>query len=325
MLLSDLPWLWCGPVPAGAPGAAQHVAVDPAELGPALAGLLSGSAVPGVAVVPPGVRPWSTAAALSPGPAVLRAAAAGAAGASSGGRAILWPAVNDLTGGPAAGTGLWLFPAALAPERRAAAAAGIAAGGAPVTGNAVPVTPPLYTATWDCGASPETAFRAGHAAMAAPADEDRGLTASLGADRPHGLWWGIGAATALLGLAADPAWAAEAPTPGRPSDRVAARRHELARQVRLRCGIEMRPLDPAQAAALRAMRSPIPPAALWDRHAADLAAVARADDADDGADDGATEDRGHRSAADPDVTTEAGWHRFARTILWGGPDAAAPG
>jgi hypothetical protein len=75
-----------------------------------------------------------------------------------------------------------------------------------------------------------------------------------------------------MGDEVDAAWDDEARRSGDGTS-LAARRAELARFVRVRLGLAVHPLSPRAAAALRAMRSPVAPPEVWDRHAADLADV----------------------------------------------------
>jgi len=279
MLLTDLPWLWCAnSVPADAPAGPVHHAVGPdAEaLADGVSNLVAGDLA---VVVPPGVQPWPGTPGHSVAPEVFR-------GVAAGDSALLWPALDAVTATIAPDRGLWLL------SRDAATAALRAI----VDGTAArllrPVVPPLISATWDGAATPEAAFRLGHAAMDAPRDARLALLAALGADHPNGDWWGIGAARALLGDEVDAAWTDEA---SQPEAGLSARRAELSRRVRVRCGLAVHPLSPPAAAALRAMRSPVAPPEVWDRHAADLAAILP---------DGAT---------DPTVTGV----RLARGLVWG--------
>ncbi len=238
-LLSDLPWLHA------ATAAALATPAGLADAAWALQGPLC-------VVVPPGIRPWPDAGHLSPDPAL-----------TSGPRALLYPAVNALTGDCASDRGLWVA----APALVAAKAATLLSQDAALA--LAPVVPPEIAADWDCGATPQDAFRAGHAAMAAPRCAALALSASLGADHVNGPWWGIGATRALLGADADRAWAEEVAL-ATPDDGLTARWAELARMVRLRCGLPVRPLPPEAAAALRRMRAPLPPPEVWDRYTATL-------------------------------------------------------
>ncbi len=279
-LLADLPWLWCG---ASLPGTGPATLPDIAHLtiapgAGALADAAQSLSAPLCVLVLPDIHPWPDAGALSPDPAL-----------TATGRPLLYPAENALTGEDTPDHGLWV----LAPALLAAQAAGLLSGAASRT--LAPLVPPSLAATWDCGTSPEAAFRAGHAAMRdAPHGTALALTASLGADRPNGLWWGIGAARGLLGDPADAAWAEETVTAA-DTDSLALRRVELARRVRVLCGLPVHPLDAAAAAALRRMRAPIASGGIWDRHAADLRELMP----------GAN-----------DAPVIAG-HRLARAALWG--------
>jgi hypothetical protein len=193
-----------------------------------------------------------------------------------------------LTGDGTADHGLWVLPPSLAATQAEVLWSGKGARAL------APIVPPTLAAEWDCATTPEAAFRAGHAAMDAPHTPALALTASLGADRPNGLWWGIGAARALLGDGVEAAWADESARQAHVSD-PSARRLELARLVRVRCGLPMHPFDATAAAALRGMRAPLAPAALWDRHIAALQDLMPGTD---------------------DARTIAG-HRLARAALWG--------
>jgi hypothetical protein len=283
MLLADLPWFWCAEaVPAEAPPGPAHRAAGPdsAALVRAAADLPAGDIV---VVVPPDVRPWPIASGLSIGNALRGLVARGA-------RTVLWPAENAVTGTIAQDHGLWLASCETVNRSAQALLDGTAAS------VLHPVVSPLMASTWTCAATPETAFRAGHAEMDAPRDASLALTASLGADHPNGDWWGIGAARALMGDEVDAAWDEEAQEPGdRPS--LAARRAELSRVVRVRLGLAVHPLSPQAAAAVRAMRSPVAPPGVWDRHAVDLADVLPG------------------GAAHPGVTGV----RLARALAWGEP------
>jgi hypothetical protein len=254
-LLAELPWLWCGAQlpgtgPATTPDMA-HLIVAPDEN--ALADAAKSMSAPLCVLVLPDIHPWPEAGTLSPD-LVLTAS----------GRPLLYPARNALTGDCAPDHGLWVLSPALV-----AAEAGELLSGAP-SRTLAPLVPPSLAATWDCGTSPEAAFRAGHAAMQdAPRGAALALTASLGADRPNGVWWGIGAARALLGDSVDAAWAQEEAEPT-DTDSLTLRRVALARQVRVQCGLPVHPLDADAAAALRLMRASVASDGIWDRHVADL-------------------------------------------------------
>lgn len=257
-LLADLPWLWCGaPRPGTDPATppdALHQVVAPGD--DALADAARAMSAPLCVLVLPDIHPWPDAGTLSPDPAL-----------TASGRPLMYPAQNALTGDCAPNRGLWVLSPALV-----ATQAGVLLSGAAAQSLA-PLVPPALSATWDCGTSPEAAFRAGHAAMPdAPRGATLALTASLGADRPNGLWWGIGAARALLGDAADAAWDEEWALPT-DADSLTARRIELARMVRVRCGLPVHPLDADSAAALRGMRALLASPDVWDRHVADLQAL----------------------------------------------------
>ncbi|MCU0908436.1 MAG: hypothetical protein MUF73_13575 [Rhodobacteraceae bacterium] len=288
MPLADLPWLWChGAIPADAPDGPRHRAVGPdaSTLAQAAADLATDRLV---VVVPPDIRPWPVARGLSVPTGLLALVAAGV-------RTVLWPAEDAITATIRADQGIWLASAVTIGQAAPALVAGTAAD------TLQPVVPPMVAARCDGATTPEAAFRDGHAAMTAAGpsrDAGLGLLASLGADHPHGDWWGLGAARALLGEEVEAAWTDETARSGEIDalrSSPAARRLELAREVRVRTGLAVHPLSAQAAAAVRAMRSSVAPPGIWDRHATDLAAV----------------------LPDGSAAPEVHGVRLARTLAWG--------
>jgi hypothetical protein len=226
-LLLDLPWLRMVDGTGEASFAEDappcpylDVPNDPAALVLAADGIRTSHLV----LVLPDIAPSAHAAGLAPETALM-----------ASGCPLLWPAENELTGEAAATHGLWVVPV---PHLREQPAAYI--NGGPV--GPAPFVVPRVAATWRCGRSAQAAFRAGFISMQGADPAAAALSAGLGADRPNGAWWGIGACHGLLGGALDTAWTAERLTG---PDDIALRQRwiELARQVRVERGLAVHPLD----------------------------------------------------------------------------------
>ncbi len=281
-LLADLTWFRVADAGHGAPAAelaaslpCQDVAPDPA----ALAQAAQAASTSYVVLVLPDILPRPMAAALSPEPALLAT-----------GRALLWPAENRLTGEAASTCGLWVVPARLL-SRHAEAFLG---SGVPATAPPALVVPRIV-ADWECGRSGAAAFRAAFDSMGAAEETAAALSAGLGADRPHGAWWGIGACRGLLGGDACTAWEEERSGPADPAA-LRQRWSELARQVRVTRGLPVYPMEADTAAALRRMRGDQVPPAIWDRFVAGLTELG------------------------PDTSRLRDACALARATIWGHPD-----
>jgi hypothetical protein len=281
-LLRDLPWLRIldGTAEANAeedaaPWPYIDVPNDPAALTLAADGVRSSHLV----LVLPDIAPRALAAGLAPDTVLM-----------ASGRPLLWPAENDVTGETALTRGLWVVPVSRLRQHPDAYV-----DGGPVDPTLLVV--PRVAATWACGRSPEAAFRAGFTSMEGADTTALALSAGLGADRPNGVWWGIGACCGLLGNALDAAWAEEQLI-GPDELHLRQRWAELARQVRVERGLPVHPLGPEAAAAIRSMRGDLAPAPVWDSFVAQL------------------QDLG------PQATRLAAAYGTARAMVWGHPDGA---
>jgi len=255
-LVHDLPWLRilrpdCDGLVAdvAAPCQCHDVPADPAALVLAAEGVAASHVV----LVLPDVVPRTFAGGLSADTALM-----------TSGRALLWPAQNDMTGEATPTHGLWVVPAQMLRDRPEAFI-----GASP----AVPTVPvlviPRLAATWMCGRSAEAAFRAGFALMEVAETPAAALSAGLGSDRPNGVWWGVGACHALLGGGADTAWT-DAQDEALDAASLQLRWHELARRVRVETGLPVHPVDAHAASALRRMRGDVVSAPIWDKFVAGL-------------------------------------------------------
>jgi hypothetical protein len=193
-----------------------------------------------VVIVYSDVEPFESSRSISPDPVLLRA-----------GQAIAYPARNAVTGQ----TGPWAL--CVCPD---ASRAGT------IDPDAALVVPE-YAGTWVPDSSPESAFHSAFdLAMAGPAGDPEvlALMASLGADRPNGRWWMLGAGLGLLpdGGTAVAAWLNEAGLLVAP-ERLADRIEHVARQVRLARGVPIRPLAPRESQAARRMSPNWPAVSVW--------------------------------------------------------------
>ena len=193
-----------------------------------------------VVVVDRDVEPFDSARAISPDPVLLRS-----------GRTLAFPARNALTG-QTARCGLRLC----------------ASVEAAATGDRdQDLVVPEFAGTWAPDATPESAFHAGHdlaRAEAGGAPEALALMASLGADRPNGRWWMLGAGLGLMpgdATAAevwiDQAWLLEQP------ERLAQRIEHHARQLRSTRGIPVWPLAARESRLARRFVADWPALAVW--------------------------------------------------------------
>ncbi|MCV2868711.1 hypothetical protein OEW28_08725 [Defluviimonas sp. WL0002] len=128
---------------------------------------------------------------------------------------------------------------------------------------------PQAMAQWYVNATGETTFRNAHASISArlamPGDaqarRELEISASLGADAPHGYAWIAGACAALLGLSEQSAaWIEDAE-----AARLAAA--DSARRVRLETDFEVRVLTPGECRIIRDLCFQMPPAQIYGRAA----------------------------------------------------------
>ena len=281
-LLSDLPWIHLqreGVLDAGTGNSTRQwyaLSEDPEELERAVQDVSASHVV----LVMPDIRPHRIAARFSPDPVLM-----------ASGRVLLWPAENDMTGDEVPTRGLLVVPSQVLRQNARAIV------GDPALGPPGPrLVVPRRAATWMCGSSAEAAFRTGFEMMQGIAPALGAFWAGLGADRPNGMWWGVGACRGLLGGDVESAWAEEKSGAGdEPS--LSQRWHETARRVRVERALPVHPLSAGAAAAIREMRRELVSADLWDRFVAQLAELG------------------------PSAARLAGAYRLARATIWGSSDA----
>ncbi len=255
-LLCDLPWLQVVVESANSMTARITSVCSILKVAPepdALVNAVEGCRSSHVVVLPPNVSPIPDPNTLSLDPVLVNVQ-----------RVLIWPSLNEMTGEADPAHGLRFVPLHLLREHP-----DLFIQEWPSLSAISPLVIPEYAGTWTCGSSAEIAFRAGFFSVQSASPKAAELSASLGSDRPNGVWWGLGACHGLLGEKFDIAWSAEF-TLQSSIEAQHLRWHELARRIRVELGLDVRPLDSDAAAVLRLLRGNRVSAPLWDEFVVQL-------------------------------------------------------